>query len=136
MPNHSHASKTISKGTVSYRKWGVTLEKNWCPYPDLSSQLILMILVSNFLYSYLVSITIIKMLKIMDQKGQNDQKTKFRTSIAFYPSFQASLVSKYLYWWVVYRKIIKKWKKDQKGQKWPKIKGTVWLLKNDKKCLE
>ena len=123
--SYSHDSGSHSKITPTPRKWGCASLKNWCPYPDLSSQPILMILVSKFLYSYLVSITIIKMLKIMDQKGQNDQKTKFRTSIAFYPSFQASLVSKYLYWWVVYRKIIKKWKKDQKGQKWPKIKGTV-----------
>ena len=69
------------------------------------------------------------MLKIMDQMVKNEQKNKFGTSIAFYPSFQAILVSKYLYWWVVYRKIIKKWKKNQKGQKWPEIMGTVWLLK-------
>ena len=87
-----------------------------------------MILVSKLLYSCVVSRTITKKIKIV-KKGQNDQKTKFRTSIAFYPSFQAILVSKYLNWWVVYRIIIKKWKKDQKGQKLPKIKGTVCLIK-------
>ena len=67
--SYSHDSGSHSKITPAPRKWGCGMLKNWCPYPDLSFQSILMILVSKFLYSCLVSRTIIKMEK-MDKKGQ------------------------------------------------------------------
>ena len=127
--SYSHDSESHSKITLAPRKWGSRMVKNWCLYSDLSFQQILMILVSKFSYSCVVSRTIIKKYKKWLKRVKNFQKTKFRTSIAFYPSFQGILVSKYLYCWVIYRKIIKKWKKDQKGQKGLKIKGTVWLQK-------
>ena len=74
--SYSHDSGSHSKITPAPRKWGCGMLKNWCPYPDLSFQLILMTLVSKFLYSCLVSRTIIKMEK-MDEKGQKWPKFRF-----------------------------------------------------------
>ena len=107
--SYSHDSESHSKITPAPRKWGSRMVKNWCLYSDLSFQRILMILVSKFSYSCVVSRTIIKKLKLF-KRVKNDQKPNFGTSIAFYLSFQPILmilVSKCLYSWVVSRKIIK-----------------------------
>jgi len=59
--------------------------------------------------------------KKVDQMGQKGPKTKIWDLITFYLSIQAILiilVSKHLYWWVVYRKTIKsekKWIKQVKN---------------------
>ena len=115
MQFHNSPSNRIVSGQTRY-SWlasiGVYLKKLWTQFSTDFDDLGIKIFV--FMCSFKNNNN--KKLKWF-KRVKNDQKTKFRTSIAFYPSFQVILVSKYLYWWVVYRKIIIKWKKDQKGKK-------------------
>ena len=110
--SYSHDSESHSKITPAPKKWGSRMVKNGCLYSDLSFQRVLMILVSKFLYSYVVSKTIIKKINMLWSKTPPPYP-----DLNFQPIL-IILVSKFLYSCLVSITIIKMLKMiDQKGQK-------------------